>query len=196
MKKQKRVLREIYDVKKITIIVLSILVLFLLGYIAFVKDDGKDVGVISSNKEYTQINSNNDNICKIDYYRENNERIRLAFCYDGKLDIFDYNSDYAKEACSSNFVDPTLNISGIADVLYINNYETNEYYVYLLDKKGNVYTLSKENLLNENYVATLVENMKNIVKFDELDVYDKEEFSYNKNYYAVDKNGNIHLLAQ
>ena len=62
MKKQKRVLREIYDVKKITIIVLAILVLFLLGYIAFVKDDGKDGSVISSNKEYTQINSNNDNI--------------------------------------------------------------------------------------------------------------------------------------
>ena len=196
MKKQKRVLREIYDVKKIVIIALTILVLFLLGYITLVKDHSTDSGSVNVNKEYIQINGKNDDICKIDYYRENNERIRLAFCYDGKLDIFDYNSDYAKDACSSDYVDPTLNISGIADVLYINNYQTDEYYVYLLDKKGNVYTLSKENLLNENYVATLVENMKDIIKFEKLDVYDKEEFSYSKNYYAVDKNGNIHLLAQ
>lgn len=196
MKKQKRVLREIYDVKKIAIIALTILVLFLLGYITLVKDHSTDSGSVNVNKEYIQINGKNDDICKIDYYRENNERIRLAFCYDGKLDIFDYNSDYAKDACSSDYVDPTLNISGIADVLYINNYQTDEYYVYLLDKKGNVYTLSKENLLNENYVATLVENMKDIIKFEKLDVYDKEEFSYSKNYYAVDKNGNIHLLAQ
>ena len=51
MKKQKRVLREIYDVKKIAIIALTILVLFLLGYITLVKDHSTDSGSVNVNKE-------------------------------------------------------------------------------------------------------------------------------------------------
>lgn len=196
MKKKKRVLRDIYDVKKIAIVILSLVVVLLLAYIVVTKNEDTDTGITKTIKENVQINSKNASICKIDYYRENNERIRLSFCYDGKLSIFDYNSEYAADSCSSEFEEPTLNLSGIVDVLYINNYQTNEYYVYLLDNKGKVYTLTKENLLNENYVAVLVEGLDNIAKFEHLDVYSENDYSYNENYYAVDKSGNIHLLAQ
>lgn len=82
----------------------------------------------------------------------------------------------------------------IENVAYIYNFLTiSDNLIYFLTKNGDVYYLSTENLLNEQYTLEKLD-LKEIAYITEFYIGKSKDDAFSNRIYAVDKTGKMHLI--
>lgn len=87
-----------------------------------------------------------------------------------------------------------LNIDNVVNFYSSYNYTEDAYVYYILTEDGKVYTTTQANIISKNYEVTAVEGLDNIVVIDEYITFDNDSNIYTNDLYAIDENGELHLL--
>jgi flagellar biosynthesis/type III secretory pathway M-ring protein FliF/YscJ len=215
----KRVKNTMKKLGKKFFTVYGILVLIIIGLIAYIFIDNADN---SKTTKYSQIKVNNDlgqtTACKSNSIRNDITNIVIKFCGNGEVVVLDSSnvSTTATEsdatvvepnttATDSNTADTStctkavtdeeiLNIDNVVNFYSSYNYVDDSYVYYILTGDGKVYTTTQANIINKNYEVTVVEDLDNIVVIDEYITFENNSNMYTNDLYAIDEDGQLHLL--
>lgn len=117
--------------------------------------------------------------CQRIYHYEGTDMHSIITC-DGEV----YASKNGEE-------DKKLDVENVA---YIYNFLTiSDNLIYFLTKTGEVYYLSTENLLNEQYTLEKLD-LKEITSINEFYIGKAKEDAFSSKIYAIDKSGKMHLI--
>lgn len=126
---------------------------------------------LNPNKDYT--------VCQRIYHSHENSMNSIASC-DGSVYISKNDGE-----------DKKLDIENVA---YIYSFLTiSDNLVYILTKSGEVYYLPTNNILNEQYTLEKLD-LKEITSITEFYVGKTKDDAFSSRIYAIDKDGNFHLI--
>lgn len=176
MEKKKSANKFIKNYWKVILAVVVIIFVLVLSIIIFNPNKPKEV---ESKFDAEEVNKDDSIYCQREYLYNGSDTYLISIC-DEKLLVSKNNSS-----------NKTLNIK---KPKYLYSFLTiSEYTFYILTENGNLYLLSKDEIINEKY---------NLEKLDLSNIVDVKEFykgyteydAYTHGIYAIDKNNKMHLL--